>query len=175
MWLVGMMGAGKSAVGRVLALELELPFVDIDEEIAREAGVTIPEIFEREGESGFRERELRAIGAAAGRAIVASLGGGALTQPAAREVVLGVGQSIYLRASIDTLLRRVGDGASRPLLAGLDRAARRERIESLLAGRDADYETASIIIETDGKRPKGVAREIVKRLRQPLATSKEEE
>ena len=80
-WLVGLMGAGKSTVGRLLAERLGRAFVDLDDEIAREAGRSIPEIFEAEGEAGFRRREREALERAGRTSHVVALGGGAISQP----------------------------------------------------------------------------------------------
>src|SRR5690606_21135862 len=132
-WLVGAMGAGKSAVGPRLAARLGLPFVDADAEIERAAGASIAAIFEREGEASFRARERAAIEAQAGRAAVVALGGGAIAQPGAAERLAATGTVVWLRARPETLAARVGDGAGRPLLASLAPDERRARIAALLA------------------------------------------
>ncbi|MBW2712801.1 MAG: shikimate kinase [Deltaproteobacteria bacterium] len=165
-WIVGMMGAGKSAVGRVLARMLKTRLVDTDEVIAREAGVSIPEIFEKEGEAGFRARELRAVKELSTRPQIVSLGGGALTQADLKSWVREHGTLVYLRADPYTLLRRVGDGSSRPLLANLSRDERLQRIRDLLGARENDYAAASVIIDTDRKRPRTVALELLDHLRE---------
>ena len=161
-----MMGTGKSAVGRLLARLLKTRVVDTDEAIAREAGVSIPEIFQKEGEPGFRARELRAVEKLCMDPQVVSLGGGALTQAALRELVQKHGTLVYLRARPETLLQRVGDGSSRPLLANLSRKERLQRIQELLEARERDYAEATIIIDTDRKRSGAVALELLDRLRE---------
>jgi shikimate kinase len=148
-WLVGMMGAGKSAVGHSLAGALELRFVDTDDEVARRANCSLTELFERLGEPGFREREREVIDSVAGDAAVVSLGGGAVAQPGAAERLAASGTVVYLRARPETLLARIGDGASRPLLANLGEDERRARLAALVDDRSAANETAAIVVDTD--------------------------
>lgn len=163
-WLVGMMGAGKSAVGRELAQELGLPFVDTDREVEREVGCSIADLFSREGERAFRSRERAAIERLAGRAAVVALGGGAMAQRGIPQRLAESGIVIYLRASLETLLTRVGDAEGRPLLRGLDEAERREEIERLLAERAPHYERAQVVVDTDVRDAATVAQAIVKAL-----------
>jgi len=113
-WLVGMMGAGKTEVGRRLAVRLGRPFVDSDAEVEVEAGATVAEIFAREGEAGFRRRERAAIERVAGTSAVVSLGGGAMAQPGMPARLAGSGRTVYLRARPETLLARVGAAEERP-------------------------------------------------------------
>jgi shikimate kinase len=148
-WLVGMMGAGKSSVGARLAERLGVPFYDTDTEVELEAGLSVAEIFAREGEEGFRAREGRAVERLAGRAAVVALGGGALTRAAVRERVAEAGRRVYLRARAETLLARIGAGRGRPLLCGLDAAGRLGRLRELLARREPDYARAEVVVETD--------------------------
>ncbi|MEB2343685.1 MAG: 3-dehydroquinate synthase [Deltaproteobacteria bacterium] len=159
-WLVGAMGAGKSAVGARLAERLGLAFADADLEVERTAGARIPEIFAREGEAGFRARERRAIEALAGSAVVVALGGGAIAQPGAPERLAASGTVVWLRARPETLAARIGDAAGRPLLAGLDAHGRRARLRALLAERSPCYATATIAVDTDGLAPGAVAARI---------------
>lgn len=148
-WLVGMMGAGKSAVGPSLARALETSFVDTDDEIARLAGCSLSELFERVGESGFREREREVIESLSGERAVVSLGGGAVATPGAVERLAASGTLVYLRARPATLLARIGAGAGRPLLENLSAAERRARLEELESERRAAYETAAVLVDTD--------------------------
>jgi shikimate kinase len=148
-WLVGMMGAGKSAVGRALAARRGCAFVDTDERVEREAGATVAEIFAREGEAGFRRRERAAIEAVAGRDAVVALGGGAIAQPGVAARLRESGTVVYLRARPETLLARLGDACERPLLAGLDARGRRGRLAQLLAEREACYGRAHATVDTD--------------------------
>lgn len=150
MWLVGMMGAGKSTVGPALARRLGRPFVDTDAEIERESGLAVAEIFARQGEEAFRERERETIERCVGRATVVALGGGAIVRCDVRRIVLGSGTLVYLRASPDTLLSRLGDCASRPLLAGTAPGRLRERLAELLAEREPAYRHAALCVDTDG-------------------------
>jgi len=162
-WLVGMMGAGKSAVGRRLAERLGRRFVDCDAEVERAAGARIAEIFASEGEAGFRARERAEIESAEPGAVVA-LGGGAIAQPGTAERLARGGTVVWLRARPETLAARIGDAAERPLLAGLAPGERVERLRALLAEREAHYATARIAIDTDaldaGKAAERVAREL---------------
>jgi chorismate synthase len=128
-YLSGPSGAGKSTVGALVAQALGLPFVDLDREIEREAGVAIPEIFAREGEAGFRRREQAALErAAAGARAVIALGGGAETRRTARDVLRRTGDVLWLHAPVAILAARLAGDAVRPLL-GPDPAAALERLE----------------------------------------------
>lgn len=150
-WLVGMMGAGKSAVGAALARRLGRPFADADAEVEAAAGRRVAEIFAAEGEAGFRARERAALEALAGREAVVALGGGATAQPGVPELLARSGRVVWLRARLETLERRVGEGAGRPLLAGLAPSARRARLRGLLRARARDYARADLALDTDGR------------------------
>ena len=115
--LVGMMGTGKSTIGRRLASALHLPFVDSDEEIERAAQSTIAEIFDRDGEAFFRDGERRVIARliASGTGVIAT-GGGAFCQGQTRALILERAIAVWLDSDIDTLLERVGRKDTRPLL-----------------------------------------------------------
>jgi shikimate kinase len=168
-FLIGPMGAGKSAVGRKLAEELQLEFVDSDEFIEERTGVDIPYIFEREGESGFRARERQAIEELTQLSgVVLATGGGAVQDPMNREHLGERGRVVYLHASIDQQLKRTRSGRERPMLKNGDP---RDILESLMAIREPQYrQIADITVETDGRRVTAVTREIRRRL-QDLATS----
>jgi shikimate kinase len=155
-----MMGAGKSSVAVELGKKLGLAVFDSDAVIQDEAQMTIPEIFAREGEAGFRARERAAIEALARRGGVVALGGGAMTQPGAPERLRASGVVVYLRARAETLARRVGSGASRPLLAGLDAAARLAKLRELMAQREPAYMHAHHIVDANARNPRKIAREI---------------
>jgi len=119
--LVGMMGVGKSTVGRRLAARLGLHFVDADEEIEKAAGMTITEMFERYGESYFRDGERRVIARLMdGEPKVIATGGGAFMQEETRNLILEHALAIWLNADIDTLVDRVSRREGRPLLKGKD-------------------------------------------------------
>ncbi len=164
-WLVGMMGAGKSSVGRVLAARLSRAFVDTDVEVERVAGCSVAEIFASEGEPAFRQRERAAVAACAASEAVVALGGGAVAEPEIAQIVGAAGTSVYLRARPETLLDRVGDAEARPLLAGLDGAGRLARVSELLSAREPAYCGARERVDTDDRSVDVVAAEVVSRLR----------
>lgn len=158
-FLVGPMGAGKSAVGRQLARALRLDYVDSDAEIEARTGVDIPFIFEKEGEEGFRRREAVVIDEMSARdGVVLATGGGAILDPESRGRLAARGFVIYLATSVEQQLERTVRGRHRPLLENGDR---RRVLESLLAVRDPLYrEIADLVVPTDGRRVNEVAREI---------------
>jgi shikimate kinase len=148
LFIVGMMGAGKSAVGRLLAERLGRAFVDADHEIEYRTGVSIATIFELEGEEGFRRREEQVIDelSQADGGIVLSTGGGALMSPVTRERLKARGFTIYLHAKAHDLWLRTRHDRGRPLLACGDP---KQRLEDLLVVRDPQYrEVADLVIET---------------------------
>jgi len=155
-----MMGAGKSTVGPALAARLGRPFVDTDQEVERAAGATVAEIFSREGEAGFRERERAAIDVASEQAAVVALGGGAIVQPDAADRLTASGLVVWLEADPETILARIGDAESRPLLAGLEPAEQRAKLEALLAARKPYYARAAIRVDAT-RAPEAVVDEIV--------------
>src|SRR6266542_2364577 len=116
--LVGMMGAGKSSIGRRVALRLGIPFVDADTEIEKAAGMTIPEIFAMHGEPDFRAGEARVIARLLeGGPQVLATGGGAFMNPATRKGIAAKGVSVWLNADFDVLIKRIRRRQDRPLLA----------------------------------------------------------
>ena len=163
LFLVGPMGAGKSAVGRQLARLLHLDFVDSDEEIEARTGVDIPFIFEKEGEAGFRTREAKVIEDLSQKdGIVLATGGGAVMDPQNRSHLGARGFVIYLHTSVDQQLSRTRKGRDRPLLANDDPRA---VLEGLMATREPLYrEIADLTVETDGRKVRAVANEILERL-----------
>jgi shikimate kinase len=162
-FLVGPMGAGKSAVGRKLAEELGCTYVDSDEVIEHRTGVDIAYIFEKEGEAGFRARERQVIDELTQMPdVVLATGGGAVQDPANRERLRSRGTVVYLHASVEQQLRRTRRGRERPMLRGGDP---RQILETLMATRDPQFrEIADLVIETDGRRVTAVTREIRSRL-----------
>lgn len=163
-WLVGMMGVGKSTIGPMLAKHLGRPFVDTDSEIEREAGRKIAEIFAGQGEAAFRELERQAIDRAARGSAVVALGGGAIAAPGASERLLEIGTVVYLKATPEQLLRRMGKPDSRPLLAGLDEDQRCERLGELLEERRDAYERATLIFDTAALSMEAAALELAREL-----------
>ncbi len=149
MWLVGMMGAGKSTLGPVIAARLRRRFVDTDHEIERIAACSIPEIFESEGEPGFRVREEEVILALEESGAVVALGGGAIGDPQLRERLLQSGTVVYLEASPEALVQRVGDAVNRPLLQGQAPEERLATISALLEEREAAYQQAHVTLQTE--------------------------
>ena len=145
--LVGLMGAGKSTVGRRLAHRLHLPFADSDHEIEEAAGLSIAEMFEKYGEAEFRDGERRVISRLIdGNPKVIATGGGAFMNEYTRALILEKATSIWLDADIETLVERVGRrSGSRPLLNGTDP---REKLRSLAETRNPIYALAQIHIHS---------------------------
>ena len=154
--LVGMMGSGKTTVGRILAQQLGIAFVDTDARIVAEHGCTVAEIFRHAGEAEFRALETRQIEAclAAPERSVISLGGGAVLADRNRELLRAHSVVVWLRASVPTLLARVGTGTNRPLIAD-DPVGRITRID--LERRDLYAATAHVVIDVDELRSTQVA------------------
>ena len=164
--LVGMMGAGKTSVGKRLAETLGLPFHDADEEIERAAGRTIPEIFEKHGEAEFREGERRVIARLLDlEPHVLATGGGAFVNPDTRDLVSRKAISIWLKAPPEVLARRVARKSNRPLLAGKDAKA---VIQDLLEKREASYGQADLVIESADGPHQATVEAIVQALKRRL-------
>lgn len=146
-FLVGLMGAGKTSVGRMLAKRLDKDFYDADAEIERVTGVKIPVIFDIEGESGFRIREEKVIERlTALHDIVLATGGGAVLSAATRARLKQQGCVIYLRAAVEDLWRRTRRDRSRPLLQTANPLA---KLKELHAQRDPFYsEVADLVVDT---------------------------
>ncbi|TMJ83195.1 MAG: shikimate kinase [Alphaproteobacteria bacterium] len=142
--LVGMMGAGKSTIGRRLSVRLRLPFLDADTEIEAAAGMSIPDIFEAHGEPQFRDGEARVIARLldSGPAVIAT-GGGAFMREETRSRIGAKAVSIWLKADADIIMRRVKRRADRPLLQTADPAA---TVDRLLGEREPVYQKADITI-----------------------------
>jgi shikimate kinase len=163
LFLIGPMGSGKSAVGKQLARLLELPFYDSDAEIERRTGVDIPFIFEKEGESGFRQREHETLEIlTAMRQIVLATGGGAVLLPENRRMLAERGRVVYLKTSISQQAERVRQGRSRPLLSQVDPAVRLGELMELRAPLYA--EIADITVTTDNRKVRNVAEDILREL-----------
>jgi shikimate kinase len=162
--LVGPMGSGKSAVGRALARDLHRDFFDSDDVIEERTGVDIPFIFEKEGEAGFRDREVRVIADLTDKdGIVLATGGGAIVREENRQRLGARGFVIYLRTSVEQQLKRTSRGRERPLLSQSEDP--REKLEALMRDREAKYlEIADLVVSTDGRKVQTVAREILSKL-----------
>nr|WP_156133704.1 bifunctional shikimate kinase/3-dehydroquinate synthase AroKB [Massilia sp. JS1662] len=146
-FLVGLMGAGKTTIGRLLARRLDMTFIDSDHEIEARTGATIPWIFEIEGEASFRRREADVIRElTAQNGIVLATGGGAVLNPDSRALLAERGTVIYLRASVSSILARTAHDKNRPLLQTADP---RRKLEDLTAQREPLYrEIADMVIDT---------------------------
>ncbi len=144
--LIGMMGAGKSSIGRRLAARLGIPFVDADAEIEAAAGMTIEDIFANYGEASFRSGETRVIARLldAGPQVLAT-GGGAFMNPETRGIIGRNAVSVWLRADFDVLFRRVKRRSDRPLLKTADPA---ETLRQLMAERDPIYAQADASVHS---------------------------
>lgn len=165
--LSGFMGCGKSSVGRELQKIIGCSLEDLDDYIEKLEGRSVKEIFSSEGEAAFRAMELSALKEIvardnAGSRTVLSLGGGTLMTPDCEAIVRSSTVNFYLSASIDTLLNNLSGGTeSRPVLAASEGEDLRERISGLMERRHPVYmRAADHIIQTDGKAPESVAKEI---------------
>jgi shikimate kinase len=163
LFLVGLMGAGKTTVGRLLARRLKLRFLDSDHEIERRCGVKIPVIFEIEGEAGFRSREAQALAElTALEGVVLATGGGAVLSEDNRRRLAARGTVIYLSARPEDLYERVRHDRNRPLLATEDPLA---RLRQLHAERDPLYRAvADVVVETGAQSVQALSRALLDRL-----------
>jgi shikimate kinase len=161
--LIGMMGVGKSSIGRRLGARLGIPFVDADAEIERAAGMSIADIFARHGEAAFRSGEARVIARLLnGGPQVLATGGGAVMNPATRALIQEKGVSIWLSAEFELLLRRISKRkAERPMLQTADPAA---TLRELLAAREPIYAQADLTVQSRDVPHDAVVAEILDRL-----------
>jgi shikimate kinase len=167
--LVGMMGAGKSSIGRRLASRLALPFVDADTEIEKAAGMAIPEIFSAHGEPYFRAGEARVIARLLeGGPQVLATGGGAFMSPDTRAVIRLKGMSVWLRATLEVLIRRIKRRTDRPLLRDVDPV---ETLKRLIGERYPIYAEADVTVESRDVPHDTIVEEIVAGLRAHIASS----
>jgi len=151
--LCGLMGSGKSSVGRLLAERLGHDFIDTDRCVERRAGCTVAELFRERGEASFRALERQVLAELPALRAVVALGGGAVASAEGRALVAGKGTLVWLDARPETLATRVGDGAGRPLLAGLDEDARVARLRDLAQQRATAYGQAALRVSTDERTP----------------------
>jgi len=164
-FLVGLMGAGKTTVGKLIARHLNRPFIDSDHEIEKRTGVNIPLIFELEGEAGFRTREAAIIEELTGqRNIVLATGGGAILSPRNRDNLRRNGTVIYLRAKVGDLWQRTRHDKNRPLLQTADPQA---KLKVLFAQREPLYcEIADIIVDSGAQSVHALVHQIEEQLKQ---------
>tara|TARA_R110002072_G_scaffold43827_2_gene123087 strand:- start:25 stop:564 length:540 start_codon:yes stop_codon:yes gene_type:complete len=160
--MVGLMGAGKSSIGRRLATRLNMPFVDADTEIEAAAGCTIAEFFERHGEAEFRDGERRVIARLLeDEPKVLATGGGAFMDAETRAAIADAGISVWLRADLDTLVRRTSRRTDRPLLNTGDPT---NTLESLMETRHPVYAQADIVVESNDGPPDATVERVVEAL-----------
>lgn len=168
--LIGMMGVGKSSIGRRLGARLGVPFVDADTEIERAAGMSIADIFARHGEAAFRSGEARVIARLLnGGPQILATGGGAVMNEATRALIKERGVSIWLSAELDLLLRRISKRkAERPMLQTDDPAA---TLRDLLATRQPIYAQADITVQSRDMPHDAIVTEIIEALTAFLSAS----
>jgi len=160
--LVGLMGAGKSSVGRYLARALDLPFVDADPEIEAAAGCSVSDIFKLYGEKAFRDGERKVIARllSDGPQVLAT-GGGAFMEPETREVIAEKSISIWLKADLDVLFNRTTGRTHRPLL---NEGNSKDTLKRLMAERYPIYAEASLTVETKDERTQVTVKRVIKAL-----------
>jgi shikimate kinase len=162
-YLVGMMGAGKTTVGRLLARRLKLRFLDSDHEIERRCGAAVPLIFDIEGEAGFRARESSVLAElTALEGVVLATGGGAVLAEDNRRRLAATGAVVYLRAQPEDLYERVRQDRNRPLLATADPLA---RLRALYFERDPLYRSiADLVVDTGRQNVQALVRTLIEEL-----------
>lgn len=158
-FLAGFMGTGKSTVGRLLAKKLGYSFTDLDEELVRQAGCSIPEIFKSEGEQGFRQREKDGLSKLIRpEGIILATGGGAVLDQENRNLLIQNGYLVGLLADEQTIWERIGTDPNRPLLQGKHA---RQRIHDLLQQRLKVYEALPYCVDTQNMSPEQVVDQIL--------------
>lgn len=165
-YLVGLMGAGKTTIAKVLAKRLSYDFVDSDHEIESRTGVRLPTIFEIEGEEGFRKREVQVIAdLACLRGLVVATGGGAVLRPENRENLKASGLVVYLNVPLPTLCERTRHDKNRPLLQVADPM---QKLRELHAERDPLYRSIADLVVSGGRiTAHAVFQPLIKEMREP--------
>ena len=160
-YLVGLMGSGKTTVGKLTAKKLEKSFIDSDHLIEERSGVRVPLIFEYEGEEGLRKREKKVLEELVKmNDIILATGGGIILEESNQKLLVKNGLVIYLKADYDLLTSRLKSDLTRPLLQGVDI---KEKLKNLLEERDPIYKSiADYVIETKNKRAMDIVKEIEK-------------
>lgn len=163
-FLVGPMGAGKTTIGRHLAAELDLPFIDTDEQIEQRTGADIPWIFDVEGEDGFRQRESKVLEELASTPAVIATGGGIVQRDENCQHMRDAGFVVYLHATVKQQLARTAKDRSRPLLTNSEDPE--ATLTALMNFREPRYrELADIVIQTDNRNPRTTAADIASRIK----------
>ena len=162
-YLIGPMVVGKTTIGRLLAQQLSMEFVDTDREIEQRTGVSITLIFDIEGEAGFRDRESGMLRELTAREnVVVATGGGAVLREENRQLLRSSGIVVYLHASVDLQYERTRHSKNRPLLQN---GARREILQALMTEREPLYrQEADITVEIERQPAAAVARELVEKV-----------
>ena len=167
--MIGLMGSGKSLVGRQLSVALDLTFIDSDQVVEQTAGISISEIFELAGEAKFREMERRAIrDAVDAGTVVLSVGGGAVCNAKTAALLNSRSIIVWLKANPETLMARIGSTASRPLLQGGDPLA---ILQQLAEERQDDYAIADLTVVTDGMSGNAASDAVLRALDSHLAVT----
>ena len=170
LFLVGMMGSGKTAVGPLLADRLGYAFLDLDREVERRMGTAVAVLFAERGEAAFRQAEAAALAEAAVRPrVVVATGGGTLLDPENLARVRAAGAVVYLRATPETLAGRLAGDVGRPLLLDgerrpLDRPSLVARLAGLLAQREPAYRRTDVTVDVEGLTPPEVAEAVIRAL-----------
>ena len=161
-YLIGMMGSGKSTVGKLLAKKLETPFLDLDHYIEVKNNKSINDIFKEKGENYFRQLETNALSEIKGSEIVVACGGGIILNHENRKKISSNGKVVFLKASISSLIKRLLSNKDRPLLN--DKNIENELIKIWNERKNYYNETAEIIINTDGYTPEIISNLIIEKL-----------
>lgn len=161
-YLIGMMGSGKSTVGKLLAKKLETPFLDLDHYIEVKNNKSINDIFKEKGENYFRQLETNALSEIKGSEIVVACGGGIILNHENRKKISSNGKVVFLKASISSLIKRLLSNKDRPLLN--DKNIENELIKIWNERKNYYNETAEIIINTDGYTPESISSLIIENL-----------
>ena len=166
-FLVGFMGSGKSEVGKILADRLVRLYIDLDKLVETGARATVAEVFEKEGESGFRNRERRAlVSAATGPPAVVATGGGTYADRGNRRTIEESGVAIWIATPFANCLERCQDEiGTRPLFRD------EESLEALFEARRADYAAAAFTVESLGRNPEHIADDVIQRLEDAIWSS----
>tara|TARA_B110001454_G_scaffold57582_1_gene56326 strand:+ start:1569 stop:2066 length:498 start_codon:yes stop_codon:yes gene_type:complete len=161
-YLIGMMGSGKSTVGKLLAKKLETPFLDLDHYIEVKNNKSINDIFKEKGENYFRQLETNALSEIKGSKIVVACGGGIILNHENRKKISSNGKVVFLKASISSLIKRLLSNKDRPLLN--DKNIENELIKIWNERKNYYNETAEITINTDGYTPESISSLIIENL-----------